>query len=94
MTNAEVRKRIYKVLNQLSCIGCLSVYEQVSRTSHLTKESEDFINRIVVRFNSLFRDYEVKFVVLFLHLIKNGISVGNTRINAVQTGVYGIVPRV
>lgn len=60
MTNAEVRKRIYKVLNQLSCIGCLSVYEQVSRTSHLTKESEDFINRIVVRFNSLFKDYEVK----------------------------------
>ncbi|XP_066145004.1 uncharacterized protein [Euwallacea fornicatus] len=59
MTNPEVRKRIFKVLSQLSSIGCLNVLAQMLRKPNVSNEVEDFNNKLAVRLNNLFREYDL-----------------------------------
>lgn len=59
MTNQEVRKRVYKALNELTAVGCLSTIVKVSRFEKLPEEPEKFLNKIIFRFNELFREHDV-----------------------------------
>ncbi|KAH1022153.1 hypothetical protein HUJ04_011589 [Dendroctonus ponderosae] len=59
MTNQEVRKRVYKALNELTAIGCLSTLVKVARFENLSEEPEKYLNKILLRFNELFREHDI-----------------------------------
>ncbi|KAL1489880.1 hypothetical protein ABEB36_013808 [Hypothenemus hampei] len=59
MTNAEVRKRIYKALNDLSSLGFLNVLVKIFSLQNLSQDAVDFGNKMVVRINQLFQLHDV-----------------------------------